>query len=185
MQIGKLLSFFRSHIAIQSQQSGKWTFYVHYNLPWKMVASVSLHVMNLQIKMRYLLSTVMLGLPFPFLHIAKLNYLQKPQMVTRANFPGLSMQYGGRSFLSPHQVQPSPSAFYRVSWLSAIGEEILLVFLMMRELLWEDIDREKVNLISFSTSIIIFCFLDETTVVVYNVSLFRGLSWCRADLSLP
>ncbi|KAH0623858.1 hypothetical protein JD844_007029, partial [Phrynosoma platyrhinos] len=48
------------------------------------------------------------------LNDSKLNYLQEPQLVTKANFPALSAQYGGSSFLLSEQVQSPPVAFYRV-----------------------------------------------------------------------
>uniref|UniRef100_A0A6J0UF00 Tectonic-3 n=1 Tax=Pogona vitticeps TaxID=103695 RepID=A0A6J0UF00_9SAUR len=48
------------------------------------------------------------------LNDSKLNYWQQPQVVTETNFPALSAQYGGSSFIFPEQVQSSPSAFYRV-----------------------------------------------------------------------
>ncbi|XP_061492340.1 tectonic-3 isoform X2 [Rhineura floridana] len=44
----------------------------------------------------------------------KLNYLQQPQVVTKVNFPALSAQYGGPSFILSKEVQSSPPAFYRV-----------------------------------------------------------------------
>uniref|UniRef100_A0A8D0HGR6 Tectonic family member 3 n=1 Tax=Sphenodon punctatus TaxID=8508 RepID=A0A8D0HGR6_SPHPU len=37
------------------------------------------------------------------------NSLQQPQEVAESDFPGISMQYGGSSFISPLRSQPSPS----------------------------------------------------------------------------
>ncbi|KAJ7325073.1 hypothetical protein JRQ81_018093 [Phrynocephalus forsythii] len=48
------------------------------------------------------------------LNDSKLNYWQQPQVVTETNFPALSAQYGGSSFILPEQVQSSPASFYRV-----------------------------------------------------------------------
>ncbi|XP_044292097.1 tectonic-3 [Varanus komodoensis] len=48
------------------------------------------------------------------LNDSRLNYLEKPQAVTKENFAALSAQYGGSSFISVEQVQPSPFPFYRV-----------------------------------------------------------------------
>ncbi|XP_008104703.1 tectonic-3 [Anolis carolinensis] len=48
------------------------------------------------------------------LNDSKLNYLQKPQLVTKENFPALSAEYGGSSFILPEQVQSSPASFYQV-----------------------------------------------------------------------
>ncbi|XP_067321985.1 tectonic-3 [Anolis sagrei] len=49
------------------------------------------------------------------LNDSKLNYLQEPQLVTKANFPALSAEYGGPSFILPEQAQSSPAAFYQVN----------------------------------------------------------------------
>ncbi|XP_062988532.1 tectonic-3 isoform X2 [Elgaria multicarinata webbii] len=48
------------------------------------------------------------------LNDSRLNYFQKPQVVTEENFPALAAEYGGPSFISAEQVQPSPSVFYQV-----------------------------------------------------------------------
>ncbi|KAM6442544.1 tectonic-3 isoform 2-T2 [Liasis olivaceus] len=48
------------------------------------------------------------------LNDSTLNYLQVPQMLTEVNFPVLSAQYGGSSFIPLEQVRSSPSAFYQV-----------------------------------------------------------------------
>nr|XP_060624161.1 tectonic-3 [Anolis sagrei ordinatus] len=48
------------------------------------------------------------------LNDSKLNYLQEPQLVTKANFPALSAEYGGPSFILPEQAQSSPAAFYQM-----------------------------------------------------------------------
>nr|XP_056706037.1 tectonic-3 [Euleptes europaea] len=48
------------------------------------------------------------------LNNSKLNYFQKPQVITKENFTALSVQYGGPSFILPEQTEPSPSTFYRV-----------------------------------------------------------------------
>ncbi|XP_060097878.1 tectonic-3 [Heteronotia binoei] len=47
------------------------------------------------------------------LNNSKLNYFQKPQMITKENLPILSAQYGRPSFILPEQTEPSPSTFYR------------------------------------------------------------------------
>ncbi|XP_077205489.1 tectonic-3 [Paroedura picta] len=48
------------------------------------------------------------------LNNSKLNYFQKPQVITEENLPVLSAQYGRPSFILPEQTEPSPSTFYRV-----------------------------------------------------------------------
>ncbi|XP_042701160.2 tectonic-3 isoform X2 [Chrysemys picta bellii] len=44
---------------------------------------------------------------------SKLNYFQEPQKVKKSDFSVFLAQYGGPSFISPSQDQPSSSAFYR------------------------------------------------------------------------
>ncbi|XP_015263366.1 PREDICTED: tectonic-3 [Gekko japonicus] len=48
------------------------------------------------------------------LNNSKLNYFQKPQVITKENLPLLSAQYGRPSFILPEQTEPSSSSFYRV-----------------------------------------------------------------------
>ncbi|XP_054839148.1 tectonic-3 isoform X2 [Eublepharis macularius] len=48
------------------------------------------------------------------LNNSKLNYFQKPRVITKENLPALLAQYEGPSFILPEQTEPSPSTFYRV-----------------------------------------------------------------------
>lgn len=52
---------------------------------------------------------------FFFQPLAKLNYFQQPRCIKESDFPKLLRKHGRHSFLAQSQVQPSFSAFYRVS----------------------------------------------------------------------
>ncbi|NWY48025.1 TECT3 protein, partial [Sylvia atricapilla] len=59
---------------------------------------------------------------FSFQTLAKLNYFPQPQDIKELDFVEVLEKYGRDSFLTPSQVQPSFSAFYRA------GDPILIYF---------------------------------------------------------
>lgn len=85
---------------------------------------------------------------FFFFHLlAKLNYFQQPQPIKESDFLEFSEKYGRLSFLAVSQVQPSFSAFYRVSWKKDSNQFADMPLLLM------SVMRPNENRIKYSSCI--------------------------------